>query len=110
MNPYPLFCAQLETATKVIDHAAQQDMRWWVLALLVVVGLTLRVLARYWTGRYDKLSDRLDRVQDERTHYLEQNGAKLVETIADNAAAMREFSHAISAVKHLFSERSSTQS
>ena len=100
-----MFLAQLETVTKLVDHAAQQDMRWWFLGALMSGGAGLMLLARYWTQRHDRLSDRLDRVQDAHTAYLQQGQAKLAEVVGENAAAMREFSHAISAVEHLFARK-----
>ena len=94
--------AQLESVARLVDHAAEQDMRWWFLGALLAAGMAIIVLARYCADRFSRLSNRLEQVQDQRTTYLEKNGATLVATIADNAAAMREFSQAVSAVEHLF--------
>ena len=94
--------AQIETATKFIDHAAAQDMRWWFLGLLVVGGVSLWVVARYWADRHDRMTERLDKVQDGQTAYLKDSNARLVEVVADNSAAMKAFSETIGAVKHLF--------
>ena len=38
--------AQIETAVKIVDHAAEQDMRWWFLGRLVVGLLAALGLAR----------------------------------------------------------------
>src|SRR3954471_24515956 len=94
--------AQIESATKLIDHAAAQDMRWWFLGLLVVGGVSLWVVARYWADRHDRMTERLDKVQDSQTSYLKDSNARLVEVVADNSAAMKAFSQTVGAVKHLF--------
>ena len=94
--------AQIESATQLIDHAAAQDMRWWFLGLLVVGGVSLWVVARYWADRHDRMTERLDKVQDSQTAYLKDSNARLAEVIADNSAAMKAFSQTIEAVKHLF--------
>ena len=94
--------AQVESATKLIDHAAEKDMRWWFLGLLVVGGAALWVVARYWASRHDRMSERLDKVQDSQTAYLKESNARLVEVVSDNSAAFKEFSQTIATVKHLF--------
>src|SRR3954453_4000250 len=94
--------AQVETATKLIDHAAAQDMRWWFLGLLVVGGVALWLVARYWAERHDRMSERLDRVQDGQTAYLKESNAHLAQVVADNSTAFKEFSQTMNAVKQLF--------
>ncbi|HEV7405145.1 MAG TPA: hypothetical protein VGO11_19535 [Chthoniobacteraceae bacterium] len=94
--------AQIETATKFIDHAAAQDMRWWFLGLLVVGGAALWIVARYFAARHDRMSERLDKVQDSQGEYLKASNAQLVNVVADNSATMKQFSATFAAVQHLF--------
>lgn len=104
MNPL----AQIDAAAKLIDHAAQQDMRWWFLGLLVFGSIALWLVARYWAERHDRMTERLDKVQDCQTAYLKESNSRLAEVVADNAAAFKEFSQTISAVKHLFAGRTNS--
>lgn len=97
-----ILLAQLESVTELVDHAAAQDMRWWFLGLLIFGGAALYLVARYWAVRHDKLSERLDRVQDAQTHYLQENNARLVGALEHSTAAMHGFSAVVAAVKHLF--------
>ena len=94
--------AQIESATKLIDHAAEQDMRWWFLGLLVVGGAALWIVARYWASRHDRMTERLDKVQDNQTTYLKDSAARLVEVVADNSAALKAFSQTVDSVKQFF--------
>lgn len=94
--------AQVSDATKLLDHAAAQDMRWWFLGLLGVMMAGIYFLARYWGTRHDRLSERLDRVQDERTKYLEGQNAQMMQVLGENTIALRKFSEAVQGVQHLF--------
>src|SRR3954467_7371944 len=102
MHLTPLPFAQIESATKLIDHAAEQDMRWWFLGLLIFGSVALWLVARYWAERHDRMSERLDKVQDGQTGYLKDSNAKLAEVVADNATAFKEFSQTLVLLKQLF--------
>jgi uncharacterized membrane-anchored protein YhcB (DUF1043 family) len=94
--------AQITETMRALDHAAAQDMRWWFLGLLMTVGLAVGWVARYFGRRHDRLSDRLDRVQDEHTEYLQEQGDKMAGALRDNASAFRQFGAAIESFnKHL---------
>lgn len=104
--------AQLETATRFADHAAEKDVRWWFVALLVFVLFAFGSIAlsgiRYFTRRHDKLSDRLDQVQDNQTKYLQDTNQRLVGVIEQNSRIMSGFSETVKAVQHLFQKKDSS--
>jgi len=97
--------AQLDSATKLIDHAAEQDMRWWFLGLLIFGSVALWLVARYWADRHDRMSERLDKVQDGQTAYLKDSNARLAEVVAANSTAFKEFSQSLALLKQLFGNK-----
>lgn len=96
-----LCLAQITDAQKLLDHAAAQDMRWWFLGLLGVMLAGIYFLARYWGSRHDRLSERLDKVQDERTRHLEGQNAQIIMVLGENTIALRKFSEVVASAQHL---------
>jgi hypothetical protein len=87
--------AQINEAVKVIDHAADKDFRWWFMGLLVIGLMALFGLAKVGKGFLDRLSNRLDAVQDGNTKYLQDTGHKQLTVIAENSLAMNRIGQAL---------------
>lgn len=69
----PLF-AQIETAVKAIDHAAQQTMLWFVIALLFALGAFAASVIRYLVKREDAREERDAKMMEARMNaIIDQN-------------------------------------
>ena len=96
--------AQLESAARLVDKAAQEDMKWWFLALLVLGVVVIWLVARYWAEQHKALGRRLDVVQDAHTSYLTTMNERLVTVLTQNTEATKHFSETVAAARDLFIE------
>ena len=87
--------AQLDEALRAVDHAASQDFKWWFLGLLCIGLIALYLLARFFVERDRRLSNRLDKVQDEHTATLTNMNTQQATIIAENTVAYRELGQAL---------------
>ena len=75
-----------DTINNIADHAARQDDRWVMMALLVVLLIVGIVIWRWMTADREKISQRLTEVTDRHIKVTEQ----VVEVVATNTAVLHE--------------------
>jgi hypothetical protein len=87
--------AQIDSALRAIDHAASQDFKWWFLGLLALGLVALWLMIKLFIKRDERLSNRLDKVQDEHTKTLLDLNTRQAQIIAENTMALGRLAAAL---------------
>lgn len=81
----------MDTITKIADHAAGQSDRWMFVVILAVFLIFLGVIWRWMVADREKVAKRLTEITD---RHIEQS-SKLSEVVANNTHALREVSSVV---------------
>ena len=84
------FLAQFETAIKAVDHASEQSMQWFVIALIFSLAAFAWFVIRYLVKREDARAERDEKQSEAR-----------IAAILENTAVLREVRVIMCEVKNL---------
>lgn len=73
-----------ESALKIVNHAAQQDATWHLVALVVIGILFVIAIFRWFTKRMEKLETKMDMQSTEFIQHLKIANKEMLEVIHQN--------------------------
>lgn len=73
-----------ESALKIVNHAAQQDATWHLVALVVIGILFVIAIFRWFTKRMEKLETKMDHQSSEFISHLKTANREMLEVIHQN--------------------------
>jgi type VI protein secretion system component VasK len=77
-----------DTALQTINYAASQSDRWLFVALIVIGLFAIWILFRYFTGRIDRLQERMDFQTEEFVSHLKQANAEMLAVLSSAKAVI----------------------
>lgn len=77
-----------ESALDTINYAASQSDRWLFVALIVIGLFAIWILFRYFTGRIDRLQERMDLQTEEFVSHLKQANAEMLAVLSSAKAVI----------------------
>ena len=73
-----------DAALKIVNHAAQQDATWHLVALVVIGILFVIAIFRWFTKRMEKLESKMDMQSTEFIQHLKIANKEMLEVIHQN--------------------------
>ena len=73
-----------ESALKIVNHAAQQDATWHVIALVFIGLVFATVLFRWFTRRLERVETKMDGQNEEFVKHLKTANREMLEVISSN--------------------------
>jgi type II secretory pathway pseudopilin PulG len=67
-----------------ISHAAKQDQTWHLVALVFIGIIAVSVLFRWFTGRLERVENKMDQQSSEFIHHLKTANQEMLTVISQN--------------------------
>lgn len=73
-----------DAALKIVNHAAQQDATWHLIALVAIGLIFASVLFRWFTKRLERVEHKMDEQNSEFVKHLKTANREMLEVISSN--------------------------
>lgn len=73
-----------ESALSLVNHAAQQDATWHIIALVAIGLVFASILFRWFTKRLERVESKMDEQNEEFVKHLKTANREMLEVISSN--------------------------
>jgi uncharacterized membrane-anchored protein YhcB (DUF1043 family) len=73
-----------ESALSLVNHAAQQDATWHIIALVAIGLVFASILFRWFTRRLERVETKMDQQNEEFVTHLKTANREMLEVISSN--------------------------